>query len=67
MLHGKESAERLAARNREDPRFLDIVNMANRSNTIYSTIVWYADIKVWPLYCCNYSSTSNDSVFSPAV
>ena len=66
----KNSVERLVAsaiRNREDPPFLETVNMANPSNIIYSTTVWYADIKVWLLYCCNYSNTSHDSVFSTTV
>ena len=69
-LTARNSAERLGAsaiRNREDPRFLDTVNMSNPYNTIYSTTIWYADINMWPLYFCSYSNTSYDFVFSLVV
>ena len=55
------STERRAIGSREDPRFLDTVYPS--SFTDYRLVYWFQSV---PLYCCNYSSVSYDSFFSPA-
>ena len=72
-LDGKELCAALGGERDQEPRRSPLCELHQHGQSFQHhlhTTVWYADIEVWPLYCItavSYSSTSHDSVFSPAV